>query len=100
VRRYRTPTLARLKEEARVALRDLLREGKPAGEVASIAERLAPTDEDELFSLARHSPTLRPDVRAGVVAALNRVLDDELRAIREGGAEYLELQDKKGCCGS
>jgi hypothetical protein len=102
VRRRRTPTLARLKDQARVALRDKAR----AGEVPSpsllteIAEKLAPEDEDELFAIARSTPQLREgDVRANVLAALARVLEDEGRSIAEGGAAYLELQDKKFGCG-
>jgi hypothetical protein len=101
VRRRRALTLARLKEEARVALRDLARAGEaPRAEaLAAVADRLAPRDEDELFALSRATPALRPDVRAGVLSALVRVLEDERRAIEKGGADYLDLQDKNPCCG-
>lgn len=85
-----------------IALRDLVRSGEePSPErLGALAERLAPSDEDELFALARHSPSLRPDVRAGVLAAIARVLDEERRAIAERGPAYLELMDRDRCCGS
>lgn len=101
MRRRRALTLARLKEDAVIALRDLVRAGEaPSAERrAALAERLAPRDEDELFALARYTPQLRPDVRGGVLAALGRVIDDELRAIEKGGPAYLENMDRDRCCG-
>jgi hypothetical protein len=103
VRRRRTPTLARLKDRARLTLRDRARAGDEPSPalLAGIAEKLAPRDEDELFAIARSTPQLRAaaDLRAGVLAALARVLEDERRSIAEGGAEYLELQDRKFGCG-
>ncbi len=91
-----------MKEEAAIALRDAVRSGEePSPDLLSaLAEKLAPSDEDELFALARHTPSLRPDVRAGVLAALGRVLDAERRAIVERGPAYLELMDRDRCCGS
>ncbi len=102
MRRRRTLTLARLKDEARVALRDKARAGEVPSPsvVTAIAEKLAPGDEDELLAIARHTPQLREgDVRANVLTALARVLEEERRSISEGGPEYLELQDKKFGCG-
>ncbi len=101
MRRRKALTLARLKEEASIAVRDLERAGEePSAEKrAALAERLAPSDEDELFALGRHTPQLRPDVRAGVLAALARVIEAELHAIEKGGAAYLELMDRDRCCG-
>ncbi len=75
--------------------------GEPAPERRiTLAQKLAPEDEDELFALARNTPQLRPRVREGVLAALGRVIDEELRAIEKGGAAYLELMDRDRCCGS
>jgi hypothetical protein len=100
VRRRRTVTLLRLKEEARIALRDLVRSGEPGTpeQRRALAERLAPSDEEELFALGRNSPTLRPDVRAALLTALERVLDAERQAIAEQ-SDRLELMDRDRCCG-
>jgi hypothetical protein len=101
VRRRKALTLAFLKEEATIALRDLVRSGATATAERrrALAEKLAPSDEDELFALGRRSPSLKPDVRAGVLSALERVIEEELDAIEKRGPSYLELMDRDRCCG-
>jgi hypothetical protein len=103
MRRHRTITLPRLKDDVRRELRDVAREGV-AGDalrarIPAIAESAAPRDEEVLFSLARHSPSLREDVRANLVLALVRALEDELARIASRGPDYLELSDKGIGCG-
>jgi hypothetical protein len=101
VRRRRAVTLARLKEEAAIAVRDLVRSGgDPSPERRrALAAALAPSSEEELFALGRHTPQLRPDIRENVLAALGRAIEDELRAIEKGGPAHLELMDRDRCCG-
>ncbi len=60
MRRRRSCTLASLKDEVRIALRDLARGGL-AGEalaerVGPLAEKHAPRSEEDLVSVARHTP--------------------------------------------